>query len=230
MFKRLESGGAVIVKGWWEATWEEICIINVYAPCCRDGKRILWDNLGLVLSQSSGVAACLIGDFNSILDTGERSGLGWRMSSREISEFKDFVEENSLQDLGLQGRKYTWYMSNGKCKSRIDRALINDKWAETWSDSGLRGLPRTISDHCAIIMQTKHEDWGVKPFRFVNAWLSHPQFREVVEKSWREGGLAGWGGYVVKEKLKCLKEDLKRWNRDHFGHIDNKIQVVREEI
>lgn len=223
-------GGAVIINGWWEATREEIYIINVYAPCCRDGKRRLWDSLGLVLSQSSRVAACLIGDFNSILDSGERSGSGWRMSSREISEFKNFVEENSLQDLGLQGRKYTWYRSNGKCKSRIDRALINDKWAETWSNSGLRGLPRTISDHCAIIMQTKHEDWGAKPFRFVNAWLSHPQFREVVEKSWREGGLAGWGGYVVKEKLKRLKEDLKRWNRDHFGHIDNKIQAVREEI
>lgn len=223
-------GRAVIVKGWWNLTREDTYIINVYAPCDREGKVRLWDRLKGVVEQASGACICIIGDFNSILDARERAGSGWQVSTREINEFKYFVEENDLIDVGLQGRKYTWYKPNGTCKSRIDRALINEKWAELWTDTGLRGLPRSISDHCAMILQTKLEHWGAKPFRFINAWFTHPQFRETVEKSWREEGIVGWGGFVLKEKLKRLKEVLKSWNKEHFGHLDNSILMLRNEI
>lgn len=81
-----------------------------------------------------------------------------------------------------------------------------------------------------IVLQTKHEDKGAKPFRFVNAWIPHPQFIEVVEMSYRDGGIERWGGYVFKEKLKRLREKLKKWNKDCFGHIDNKILLLCEEI
>lgn len=35
---------------------------------------------------------------------------------------------------------------------------------------------------------------------------------------------------MIKEKLKLLKEDLKRWNRDVFGSIDKKIGELKNEI
>lgn len=223
-------GGAVIVNGRWRTTSEEVCIINVYASCIREEKRNLWDKLAMVVAQSAGACTCIIGDFNSILEDGERAGSGWRVSSAEIQEFREFVEGSRLIDVALQGRKYTWYKPNGTCKSRIDRALINEKWAETWGDTGLRGLPRTISDHCALILQTKQTDWGPKPFRFINSWMSHPHFKEVVTRSWNEGGIEGWGSYVFKGKLKRLKEELKRWNNDHFKNVDNNISLLREKI
>lgn len=87
----------------------------------------------------------------------------------------------------------------------IDRALINERWAERWQGLELGGLPRSVSDHCAIVLTTRRDDWGPKPFRFINAWLSNPRFREVVEGSWNEGGIEGWGSYVAKEKLKRLR-------------------------
>lgn len=148
----------------------------------------------------------------------------------DFREFNDFVVGNCLVDVGLQGRKFTWYKYNGSCKSRIDRALINEKWADCWSETGLRGLPRSVSDHCAIILQSTQTDWGPTPFRFIEAWLSHPQFREVVADSWREGGIDGWGCFIFKEKLKRLKDHLKSWNRDHFGRLDHKISQSREVI
>lgn len=223
-------GGAVIVNGWWRETREELCIINVYIPCDRVAKRRIWDSLGLVVAQAAGANVCIIGDFNSILDDGERNGSGWRVSSREMLEFKNFIESNGLIDVSLQGRKYTWYKPDGTCKSRIDRALINDKWAGKWNETGLRGLPRTVSDHCAILLSTIPVDWGPKPFRFINAWLSHPRFKEVVVESWSEGGISGWGSYVFKEKLKRLKEALKLWNLTQFGNMDLEIKKLKEEI
>lgn len=144
--------------------------------------------------------------------------------------FRDFVEGNRLFDISIQGRKYTCYHSNGSCKSRIDRALVNERWLEKWSETGLRGLPRSVSDHCAIVLHTNTVDWGPKPFRFINAWMSHPSFLELVSNSWREGRIEGWGCYVFKEKLRRLKEALKVWNKEVFGDLDQKVVRLREEL
>lgn len=52
----------------------------------------------------------------------------------------------------------------------------------------------------------------------------------MVEESWRADGIEGWGGFVLKEKIKRLKETLKNWNREHFNHLDQKISFLRKEI
>lgn len=80
----------------------------------------------------------------------------------------------------------------------------------------IRGLSRIVSDHCPVIMEVKVVDWGPKPFRFINAWCSHPEFKKFVEVSWNSYKVEGWFGYRIKEKLKRLKDDLKKWNRDVF--------------
>lgn len=119
----------------------------------------------MVVAQAPWTPLCIIGDLNSILDEGERAGRRRRVDPGEMREFCEFVEGNGLIDLPLHGRKYTSYKSDGSCRSKIDRALINDKWVEKWSETELRGLPRSISDHCAILFQSNQEDWGPKPFR-----------------------------------------------------------------
>lgn len=52
-----------------------------------------------------------------------------------------------------------------------------------WQELELKGLPRSVSDHCAIILSTRSIDWGPKPFRFVNAWLTGSGFRDRVRES-----------------------------------------------
>ncbi|KAL6525382.1 hypothetical protein OROHE_015689 [Orobanche hederae] len=147
-----------------------------------------------------------------------------------MREFAEFVARGELVDLSLRGRKYTWYRSNGMCKSRIDRALMNEKWLSLWPNSLLRGLKRSTSDHCAIMVEPTAADWGAKPFRFLNDWLSHPEFRSKVEESCREDGVKGWGCFVFKEKLKRLQETLRGWNKEVFGNIDRKMEDLKEEI
>lgn len=116
---------AVVVNGWWRATREEYSIINVCAPCNRVEKGRLWDR-GLGCRVGGGCESMYYRRF-LILDEGERVGLRCRVWSRETLEFKEFIEKNGLIDVDLQRRKYTWYKSNETCKSRINRALINEK-------------------------------------------------------------------------------------------------------
>lgn len=151
--------GAVVVNGVWVENDTTCCIVNVYAPCLADAKRDLWDRIEMVVSQNSDVCTCVIGDFNSIAGEGERVGIAEFSSRMEICAFIDFIRNSGLLDLDIHGRKFTWYRANGTCKIRIDRAMINDKWLEKWPCSFLRGLPRTVSDHCAIVVDTKSTEW-----------------------------------------------------------------------
>lgn len=60
--------------------------------------------------------------------------------------------------------------------------------------------------------------------------MSHPEFGEVVERSWKEGGLEGWGSFILKEKLKRLKLVLKEWNSRKFGAMEQNIKDLRKEV
>ncbi|XP_057775476.1 uncharacterized protein LOC130994451 [Salvia miltiorrhiza] len=73
-------------------------------------------------------------------------------------------------------------------------------------------------------------DWGPKPFRFINAWVSHPDFLEVVRTSWNQSGITGWRSFVFKQKFKRLKEDLKKWNKTSFGSIEENIGKLKNDI
>ncbi|KAK7268910.1 hypothetical protein RIF29_21619 [Crotalaria pallida] len=40
----------------------------------------------------------------------------------------------------------------------------------------------------------------------------------------------GWGAYVIKKKLSELKKEIKKWNRDEFTWLDQKIALVSDEL
>lgn len=98
---------------------------------------------------------------------------------------------------------------------------MNNEWLVSCPSSVLKGLPRSISDHCPLIMETKITDWG--PIRFINDCSSHPDFKQLVANSWGNSRVTGWGRFVVKEKLKELKSSLKQWNHSTFGLIEKNI-------
>lgn len=40
----------------------------------------------------------------------------------------------------------------------------------------------------------------------------------------------GWGGYVLKQKLKMIKFCLKAWHQQHSKNLDGKILDVKNQI
>ncbi|XP_057792009.1 uncharacterized protein LOC131008911 [Salvia miltiorrhiza] len=175
--------GALIVNGKWISENLNGCLINIYAPQCFNARETLWDSLGVVVRQNRDSSICIAGDFNSIRYESERVGRGTQFSTRDLNAFDNFIRANDLTEIRLQGRSFTWYQPNGQCKTKLDRFLVNEKWLDQWPHSKVRGLQRTISDHCPILLETKAVDWGPKPFRFINAWTSHKDFEKVVHDS-----------------------------------------------
>lgn len=182
------------------------------------------------MEQNVGVCVCVVGDFNAIRREGERVGNANGNDSREMMQFDDFIEQSNLVDLSLCGRAFTWYHPDGTCKSKLDRVFVNDEWLGKWPDIMLRGIDRSLSDHCPILLDISTKDWGPRPFRFFNVWMNHPNFSIFVEDKWNNYGVSGRAGYVLKEKLKMLKTDLKIWNKEVFRWMDSNIAAKKERI
>jgi hypothetical protein len=116
--------------------------------------------------------------------------------------------------------------------SRLDRFLLSDSLIDNWKVSGQWVGDRDISDHCPVSFLCSLKNWGPKPFRVNNCWFEHPDFFSFVEKQWRSSNFVGEKAFVLKEKMKSLKEGLRGWNRDVFGlvnlNIDNCVKEINE--
>lgn len=133
-------------------------------------------------------------------------------------------------DLPLLGRKFTWYKPCSSIMSRIDRFLLSDRWIQQFGNLIQWGAKRTISDHCPSILKGGESNWGPKPFRVLDYWNEHPEFRPFVQERWGANQINGTSCYVLKEKLKGLKSDLKEWTRTVFGNIYRNIEMTTKTL
>ena len=133
-------------------------------------------------------------------------------------------------ELPWLGRKFTWFRPNGTSRSKLDRFLLSPEWLERWPASIQSTLPRNFSYHYPILLRSTSVDWGPKPFRILDCWLLDKSFKETVINCWTSNQQSGWGGYVLKEKIKTLKQRLKMWNREHFGDILKRVKRIEEEL
>ena len=76
-------------------------------------------------------------------------------------------------------------------------------------------------------------DWGPKPFRCLDVWQKDTRFKELVRTKWEKYIINGNGLYVLKEKLKRLKFDIRCWKKSVYGDVnkqkeelENRIQVL----
>ncbi|XP_074271345.1 uncharacterized protein LOC141595279 [Silene latifolia] len=82
----------------------------------------LWEDLRSYSTQMAG-PWIVCGDFNSILNVGERIG-GAVVTRAEMASMRDIVEYNQLQELKLNRAYYTWnnkHEASSKVYSKLDR-------------------------------------------------------------------------------------------------------------
>ncbi|XP_045791747.1 uncharacterized protein LOC123886474 [Trifolium pratense] len=212
--------------------WKEgtLYIINVYSPCNLSGKRKLWnDLLEFKLNNEQG-DWCVGGDFNAVMKEGERQGSSSFSRINERMEFCQFAEAIELIDVPVAGKKFTWFSADGKAKSRLDRFLLSENFIEKGAVPGQWIGNRDISDHCPIWLLCSDVNWGPKPFKVNNCWLEHPEFKSFVVNVWEQRNIKGKKAFIIKEKLKKLKEELRGWNREVFGILDLNIEKTVTEL
>lgn len=152
-------------------------------------------------------------------------------SLRNLLPLKSALEKITLFRIcQMVGRKFTWFRPNGSAKSKLDRFLISHEWIAKWPDTTQFTLERNFSDHCPILLRSKIIYWGPKPFKVLDCWMKDSSFKRTVHECWTSSLLGGWGGFVLKEKLKRLKRRLKIWNKEQFGDTFKKYKQIQEEL
>ena len=99
-----------------------------------------------------------------------------------MRRFVEIINELGLRDLPLQGGPFTWSGGrNGRSMSRLDRFLVSSEWESQFSKVAQRSLPRPISDHFPIMLDSDGVRSGPSPFRFELMWLKFRGFRELLK-------------------------------------------------
>jgi len=218
------------VSGRFLKTGEEFVLFNIYAPCDVSRQQRLWNHLSLRVGALSSQNVCVCGDFNAVRCFEERRSVGRVHSVVWSDNFNNFINTTALVDLPLRGRKFTWFRGDGKSMSRIDRFLLSEKWCLTWPNCSQLALTRGLSDHCPLVLVVDVENWGPRPLRILKCWESLPGYNDLVREKWRSFQIEGWGGYVLKEKLKLLKLALREWHQRHSQNLPARISTLKENI
>ncbi|XP_057469671.1 uncharacterized protein LOC130758752 [Actinidia eriantha] len=198
-------------------------ILNVYGPNTVSKRRDVWVSI-VNLKGYFPSPWCMGGDFNEVRSISERQGCSNR--DRGMADFNNFIDDMEVVDLQLLGRNFTWSSNQeGEKWSRIDRFLLNFVWLDKFNLKQW-GLPITISDHCPVLIKLDDRDWGPKPFKFLNVWLSNPNCVKLMEEAWESNTDQGWAAFRIHKKLKSMKASLKVWAQTEFGGIQSKLEEV----
>ena len=123
-------------------------------------------------------------------------------------------------DLPLEGASFTWFRDSGtNCMSRIDRTLASVDWVDHFGNVCQSVLPRVVSDHCPLLVVASSVNKGRSAFKFENMWLKEEGFVEKVRQWWNGYCYSGSPSFILARKLKALKKDLKKWNKEEFGDL-----------
>ena len=201
---------------------------GVYGPTEKRLSEPFWEELGAIRGLWEN-PWCVGGDFNEILSPNEISR-GSRMSNT-MRWFSDVLNDLGLRDLPLQGGHYTWQGGiNGSSMSRLDRFLISPEWESQCNRVIQRRLPRPVSDHFPIMLDSEGVKTGPSPFRFELMWLKYAGFKEILKEWWQSLQFYGTSSFILSAKLKALKGLLKTWNREVFGEVETQKKDALRRI
>eukprot|EP00253_Pinus_taeda_P027023 PITA_27023 len=182
---------------------------NVYFPQYARKKADLLNTIESLNSHRIHSLWIAGGDYNMVTKLEEKLG-GRNRLDQETNSFKDFINNASL----------------------IDMQFCNDNWIQIGGDITTSILPHSGSDHWPISLQWQHPGNVIgQPFRFEGFWLTHPDFKDFVQYTWKaftppEGSKM----YQFQHKLKNLKYHLKHWNVEIFGNIFKEHQNLMKNL
>lgn len=215
-------------------------IFNVYGPINIVKKKIVWAELSSVISKLKDSPIILGGDFNSILSLDEKVGGNQHLSLSSI-EFKLWIDKLSLLEIPLNNGIFTWNNRRNEdnyIAEKLDRFFIAGNISFYNKDFQSSILPFAGSDHYPICLEISEPSKPHRnPFKCEKMWFQDPKFLELIKTWWTQAKFVGSKMFIFISKLKLLKENILKWNREHFNNIfkekleiEDKLKNLNQEI
>ena len=213
------------IHGRFIQTNDVFYLFNIYTPCDPRASQELWVSMSKKLQMLRGEKVCVCGDFNAVRNLEVHRSLRGGNVVQVTPHFSMFIEDNRLIDLPLCSCRYTWFKGDGTSMSRLDHYLVSEEWCLHWPNCFQVALLRGLSDHCPIQLSVDEEKWGPRPSRMLKCWQELPGYKQFVKEKWHSYHIEGWGGFVIREKLKLIRQALKEWHSVHVKNISGKIDI-----
>ncbi|KAH7840001.1 hypothetical protein Vadar_011188 [Vaccinium darrowii] len=194
-------------------------------------RRVLWQDLKERVSRVR-QNCILLGDFNAITSNEEKWG-GPNRASWELRDFREFISESHLIDMGYVGYPFTWNNKrHGGCnvRERLDRALVNSSWRIKYPNGVLHHLRPMGSDHCPILVDS--DGINVKSrqrFVFDKRWCKEGRCREVIARAWNTD-VRGSRWFKVQTRIKCCRVELLKWRKLSGLNSGKRIRQLQEVL
>ncbi|KAF9618105.1 hypothetical protein IFM89_000064 [Coptis chinensis] len=144
-------------------------------------------------------------------------------------DFSNCLNSCGLSDLKAHGCFYTWTNNSDYVRkwSKIDRCLVNSCWNSQFHNSSVTFLTQGVSDHSLFVVSWHDNYQYHPPFRFCNFWCLHPDFKDTLLEAW-ESSFIGNPLFILTQKLKVLKPQLKNWARSQCSNIKSRVLEARK--
>ncbi|XP_049390321.1 uncharacterized protein LOC125854782 [Solanum stenotomum] len=204
---------------------------TVYARCSVIERLELWENLENVIEDNH-LPWVVGGDFNVIRNEEVKFG-GLPVSNLETIDFEQCLSSCALEEIKFNGSKYTWW--NGRIGEtcifkRLDIIMGNQKFFELLPALEETHLLRQGSDHAPLLVKCNtNSEPMIKPFKFLNFWTKHKDFKKIVEDNWKID-FVGSSFTEVQTKMKKVKAALTEWSKNEYGNIFHEIATLEDII
>ncbi|KAL0438956.1 UNVERIFIED_CONTAM: hypothetical protein Slati_2378600 [Sesamum latifolium] len=176
------------------------------------------------------------GDFNEILDQQEKDCFLPRPPC-QIREFREYLNDCGLQDLGFAGNIFTWCNHREEpntVRARLDCAYCDSSWAELFPMAKVTHVPVACSyrEVLWIALDGKPSQYMARRkqrFRFEVAWASSPACVDVIQQAWLSDK-DNIPHRSLIDKIRACRMNLLQWNRSSFGNIRKKLKELNEKI
>ncbi|XP_060216902.1 uncharacterized protein LOC132644331 [Lycium barbarum] len=156
-----------------------------------------------------------------------------KFSPIETEDFRHCIDACQLMDLGFTGSIFTWW--NGRSDEacifkRLDRCLGNQALQNTYPNLQVEHLIKQGSDHNSLLISLKQDSGPIqKAFRFLNFWVEHANFLEVVKNNW-DPNYNSDPFYNIHQKLKKVSKAPSIWSKEAYGDIFRQIATLEEVV
>lgn len=110
--------------------------------------------------------------------------------------------------------------------SKLDRFLVSNSLVDLWSSVVALALERKLSDHCPIVLKDSVKDFGPRPFRVFDVWMEDVEFDVIVKNAWNKMVYSCNPDSILRDKLKNVKEDLRRWSKRKFNEKEFEVKKM----
>lgn len=174
-------------------------VVFIYGLHTVTDRRDLWVRLRTLDNQRP---LLFIGDYNAIYKVDHRQGT--QATTYELNDMHNWMIDMNLHALKEVGHEFSWSNGNegdNRIKSKIDHAICNLPWMQSFAAIPVLYDNAKTSDHCPLLLKLSHPPSGTrKPFKFLNYLTDHPDFLQRTEKAWNIE-VSGHGTEKIWRKL-----------------------------